>query len=308
MENRDDKQLNRHLGKPLSLQFPRVHCSTTHLPTHKPASLPFPYPWAHITLTHSKPLGWGDRQLRRQGWWMMLSCCSLFLTVFFLPSFLLVCSSPAQVLHRLQSLLGIPAPVWVTHGMQHLPHQNIFSPSLTMFSSKCLLLLYLLMYPFLTHPHISSCSSLFSPLISPHDPWRSWDSSDWPLPNRGKASIKDYAGAGRRFALQLPKQLLSICTELSTFMVVTPGPCITTKCRVRKTGTKEARASLGVTIRPSQPDPCHTTFQPRFCSHWSYFMLRQWKRYFNRLGDTQSFFLVYLPPLHSLQKFRLQLK
>lgn len=198
MGNRDDKQLNRHLGKPLSLQFPGVHCSTTHLPTHKPASLPFPYHGHTLHLLTANPSG---EVMDSSGDWVRRWCFLASASYFLLFSFSLpFCSPPTQVLHKLQLLLGIPVLVWAIHGMTHLLWQR----SLPCASSSC----NCLRIPsslILTSPPLSS---LFSPHISPHDPWRGWDSSDWPLSNWGKVSIKGHAGAGRRFALQLPKQLV----------------------------------------------------------------------------------------------------
>lgn len=117
-------------------------------------------------------------------------------------------------------LFSYPHPPQVTvpfgYPCSSVGHSWDATPSLTIFSSTCLLLLYLLTYSF-----IPSC------LISPRS-WRVWDSSDWPLSNWGKASTKE-----EEWAEGLPSSYpctWSICTELST----TPGPCINTKCHVRK--------------------------------------------------------------------------
>lgn len=80
---------------------------------------------------------------------MMLSYCSFFfLTVFFLPFFLIVSSSPIHILHKLQFLLGIPVPVWATHGMQHLLWQS----SLPHASSSCISL-HIPLSPHVSSPH-----------------------------------------------------------------------------------------------------------------------------------------------------------
>lgn len=156
---------------------------------------------------------------------LLISYCFLSL----LLPFGLFPSSPAQVLHMLQSLRGIPAPVWVTHGLQHLlthsaPLQEPSSaPSPTM-SPSTRLLPHLLLCPL-------SCILTFPPR-----------ETGTPLPGHFSIKLKLPLRITLQLAESLPSSYPGCCclsAELPAFTRVTPAPCISTKCHFKESKTKE---------------------------------------------------------------------
>ena len=198
-------------------------------------------------------------------------CCFLFVTVFFLCSFFACFLFSSPGLPQAAVLWGVPAPACITHGCstfsakappQHRapPTKNHFQPHPQQSPPPCASSYICFCVPSCVSlhapPHLLLhllCFSLSHLPICPPERLRPlWQATfQW-----GKTSIKDCAGAGRKLALQVSRLLLSTCTELSIFTVVTPAPRISTNSILMRAKLKR-HAALGLTIQLIRSFPHH---------------------------------------------------